>query len=339
MAGYITQIVVKFFAPILTQEWTVIVAAVSSIVGLFTFAAILLDVFSAGSLTGVLVAAVVGVQSVIAAAANFKTGFSKEKPDATYVAIDGNYTQGVMDYCRGLQDVIDNVWNNTELGSSGIADLLESGSWLSVPNPFNITGIFEDPRDWMDALLVTSYINKALKDNDAYITFLPYGDMTYYGSDKRHDFTKDECENHWANDPSWPYYATCDITLGPGGKEGMAVVVRPRQEGWGSDSWTNKVECQFGAYTWDAHAMVESSFYSYAEHGYDYNLTTLNFGDILDKGSQDTIEDWKTLPLNTPGLFNLAVCEIPSMAWVIGGDWIQLDVGFRNYQSTPFAAG
>ncbi|KAI4265332.1 MAG: hypothetical protein L6R38_009500 [Xanthoria sp. 2 TBL-2021] len=242
MAGYITQIVVKFFAPILTQEWQALVAAVSSIVGLFTFAAILLDVFTAGAMTGVLVAAIVGVQSALAAAANFKNGFSKEKPGATYLAIDGNYTQGVMDYCRGLQEIIDNTWNSTELGSSGIAEVLGSGAWLSVPNLFNVTGIYEDARGWIDDLLVTSYINKALMDNDAYIIFLPYGEMSYYGTKERHTFTQDECANHGANDPSWPCYATCDISLGPGGKEGMAVVVRPRDEGWGTRSWTSEVE-------------------------------------------------------------------------------------------------
>lgn len=85
--------------------------------------------------------------------------------------------------------------------------------------------------------------------------------------------------------------------------------------------------------------MMESSLYSYAEHGYDYNLTSLNFGDILNKGSQETIEEWKTLPLNTPGLFNLAVCEIPNMAYIIGGDWVQLDVSPSQVPVAPISAG
>ncbi|KAL8758788.1 MAG: hypothetical protein Q9199_001199 [Rusavskia elegans] len=267
MAGYITQIVVKIFAPILTQGWAAVIAAVSSIVGLFVFALILLDALRAGALTGVLVAAVV------------------EKPDATFLAIDGNYTQGIIDYCCGLQEIIDHTWNSIELASSAMAKALSSGAWLSVPNPFNVTGIYEDARDWIDNLLVTRY-----------------------------NLTQDECANHWASDPIRPYFATCDISLGLGGKEGMAVVVRPRAEGWGTRSWTSAVEWQWASYTWDAHAMMESSLYSYAEHGYDYNLTTLNFEEILSKGSQETIEEWKTLPLNTPGLSNLAVCEIPNMA-------------------------
>lgn len=72
--------------------------------------------------------------------------------------------------------------------------------------------------------------------------------------------------------------------------------------------------------------MMESSLYGYAEHGYDYNLTSVNFQDILSKGSQEAKEQWKTMPLSTPGLFNLAVCEIPNLAFVTGGEQVQLDV-------------
>ena len=84
----------------------------------------------------------------------------------------------------------------------------------------------------MENRLVTIYINKAMKDNDAFIIFLPYGDMSYFGTADRHNFSQDECANHWANDPSWPYFDNCGISLGAGWKEGMALVVRPHKEGW-----------------------------------------------------------------------------------------------------------
>lgn len=84
--------------------------------------------------------------------------------------------------------------------------------------------------------------------------------------------------------------------------------------------------------------MMESSL-SYAEHGPDYNLTMLNVEDILSKGSQETLQEWKTLPLNTPDLFNLAVCEIPNMAFVTGGDWVQLDVSLPQVPIIPYSAG
>ena len=327
LAGYITQIVVKFFQPQAQQEWQAIVTAVSSVVGLFTFLAIILDAFTEGAATGVLVAAIVGVQSALAAAANFKNGFQKQKPDATYLAIDGNYTQSVMDYARGLEETVDNVWNGSELGASGITAAMASGAWLSVPDPYNVTGIAESARDWLDNLLVTSYINRVFDDADAFITFLPYGTISDFGTSMKHDFTQDECENHWANDPSWPYFATCDIPLNSGVETpGMAVVTRPSNQGKGSKDWTSKVEWNWASYTWNSHDMVASSLDGYSQHGFNYNLTNIDFSSILNKGSQAAIDQWKTLPLSTPGLFNLPVCVITGTADVPGGAQVQNDV-------------
>lgn len=72
--------------------------------------------------------------------------------------------------------------------------------------------------------------------------------------------------------------------------------------------------------------MVESSVNAYAEHGFNYNLTNIDFSNILNKGSQEAIDQWKTLPLSTPGLFNLPVCEVPGLEFIPGGDQVQIDV-------------
>ncbi|KAL8744032.1 MAG: hypothetical protein Q9184_008044, partial [Pyrenodesmia sp. 2 TL-2023] len=327
MVGYITQIVVKFFQPQAEQKWQSIVTAVSSIVGLFTFVAILIDAFTAGAATSVLVAAVVGVQTVLAASATFANGFNAEKPDATYLAIDGNYTQGVMEYARGLEEIVDGIWDNTDLGSSGIADALASGAWLDVPNPYNVTGIAEEARDWLDNLLVTSYINRVFNDADTFIVFLPYAKYVYTlgisGRDTEYDFTQEDCQSHWHNDPGWPYYSTCDVPLGD--KPGMAVVTRPSTEGKGSKDWTSKVEWHWGDYTWESHDMVVSAVAAFAEHGFGYDLHNVDYSNILNKGSQEALDTWKTLPLTTLGLFNIPVCIISDIKDVPGGVQIAKD--------------
>lgn len=336
MSGYITQIVTKFFQPQAEQEWQAIVTAVSSIVGLFTFVAILIDGFTAFTATPALVAAVVGIQSALGAAANFKNGFEKQKPDATYLAIDGNYTQSVIDYCRSLEEVVNNVWDNTELTQAGIKTALASGEWLEVGNPYNVSGITEDSRDWLDNLLVTSYINRVMSDADAYIAFLPYQKYVYsgvYGRTEIIDFNQDLCATHWANDPGWSYYATCDVPMGL--TNGMAVVTRPSSEGKGSKTWTSGVEWVWASYTWDAHAMVASVLGGYAEHGFGYNLTNINFANILNKGAGEAIDSWKTLPLSTPGLFNLPVCVMTNMMDIPGGGTPATDVSLAPPSPTP----
>ncbi|KAL8826951.1 MAG: hypothetical protein Q9170_007206 [Blastenia crenularia] len=329
MAGYITQIVVKFFQPQATQEWQAIVTAVSSVVGLLTFIAIIIDTLTEGAATGILVAAIVGTQSALGAAANFKNGFEAKKPDATYLAIDGNYTQSVMDYARGLEETVDNIWSNSELTQSGITAALASGAWLDVPNPFNVTGIAEQARDWLDNLLVTSYINRVFNDADAFIVFLPYQKWVYsgvYGRTELYDFTQEDCQTHWNNDPGWPYFSTCDVKMGD--QAGMAVVTRPSSEGKGSKTWTSEVDWQWASYTWDSHAMVDSAVSGFGQHGFGYNLTNIDFSTVLNKGSQEALDTWKTLPLSTPGLFNIPVCILSDMMDVPGGGQIAKDVSF-----------
>ncbi|KAL8651301.1 MAG: hypothetical protein Q9226_004769 [Calogaya cf. arnoldii] len=330
MGAYITQIVVKFFQPQAEQEWTSIVSAVSSLIGLFVALAIIIDTATLGSATGFLVAAIVGIQGAIGAASTFKTGFSKEKPDATYLTIEGNYSQSVVDYSRGLQEIINNVWANEELTSGGIIEGLSNGAWLEVGNPYNVTGITEEARDWLDNLLVTSYINRVFNDADAFIVFLPYMKYMYYGVSGRTevmDFTQQECEKRWAGNPSWKYYATCDIKLGGNGEAGMAVVTRPSSQGGGSKTWTSDVEWVWASYTWDPHAFVESTLTGFGEHGFGYNLTNIDFDSILDRGSQAAIDNWKALPLSTPGLFNIPVCRLTNMMDLPGGGTPATDMG------------
>ncbi|KAL8774447.1 MAG: hypothetical protein Q9209_000820 [Squamulea sp. 1 TL-2023] len=328
MSAYITQIVVKFFQPQAEQEWQAIVTAVSSVVGLLTFVAIIIDAYTAGASTGLLVAAIVGVQSALAAAANFKNGFEKQKPDSTYLAIDGNYSQSVVDYSRGLQELINNIWANTELTQSGIATALASGAWLDVGNPYNVTGIAGQARDWLDNLLVTSYINRVFNDADAFIVFLTYKKYVYsgvYGRTELYDFTQTDCETHWANDPSWKYFATCDVPLG--GDPGMAVVTRPSSEGGESKAWTSDIEWVWASYTWNSHDFVSSAVTGFGEHGFGYNLTNIRFDDLLTQGSQEAIEQWKRLPLSTPGLFNIPVCILTDMMDLPGGTQVARDIG------------
>ena len=66
----------------------------------------------------------------------------------------------------------------------------------------------------------------------------------------------------------------------------------------------------------------------YAEYGFNYNLTNINFSDLLQGGSQQAIDQWKTLPLATPGLFNTPVYEIFDMVFLPNALQVQKDVSF-----------
>lgn len=234
MSAYITNIVTKFFQPQAEEEWQAIVTAVSSVVGLFVFAAVLNDGLTAGS--------------------------------------------------------------NNELQQSGVADAMASGAWLEVGNPYNDTGITEEAREWLNNLLVTSYVNRVFKDADAYIIFFPYKKYQYngvYGRQEIMDFTQAECEKHWVGNPSWKYFTTCDTPIGSTPR--MAVVTRPSSSGDGSKTWTSDVEWSWSqrAYTWVPRDFIAPAVTGSPKHGFGYNLTNIKFSDILNKGSQEAIEQWK----------------------------------------------
>ena len=168
-----------FFQPAAQEKWESIVTATAAVVGLVTFAAILLDAVTGSTATPAIVAAVVGIQSTLSAAGNIADGFFAQPADSTYLAIDGNYSQGAVDYVQTLQGTIDLLWNSTDLGSSGITSVIASGAWLAFSNPLNQTSLRPSVRDWWDDIMVTSFINEGWKDNDVFIVFIAYGTVGY----------------------------------------------------------------------------------------------------------------------------------------------------------------
>lgn len=66
-------------------------------------------------------------------------------------------------------------------------------------------------------------------------------------------------------------------------------------------------------------AFVASAVTGFAEHGFGYNLTNINFTDILNKRLREAIEQWETLPLSAPGLFSLPVRTATNFHNIPGG--------------------
>lgn len=180
LLGLMPSLVVTFFQPAAEQKWTTKLAAGAAFIGLLTFAAILIDYLTAETATPLLVAAIVGLQSTLSGVVAGVNGFNAAPHDSTYLAVDGNYSQGVIDYVQTLHDTVDGLWNSTTLGSSGLTSVLGTGSWLDVPNPMNQTGLRPSVTSWWDDIMVTSFINKSWIDNDVFILFMPYGTVGYY---------------------------------------------------------------------------------------------------------------------------------------------------------------
>ncbi len=110
----------------------------------------------------------------------------------------------------------------------------------------------------------------------------------------------------------------------------MAVLTRPYAEGFSGKeyadvtySWRN------GQRTWSPHDAMQSSMDGLSQHGFGYNLTAVDFPSLLQQG-QGALDSFTTLPLSTPGLFNLAVCVVTDLAEIPGADQVKSDMGIPN---------
>lgn len=61
-----------------------------------------------------------------------------------------------------------------------------------------------------------------------------------------------------------------------------------------------------------------------AEHGYGYNLSAVNLPKLLQQGNA-ALQDFKDLPLSTPGLFNLPVCVVTDLGMMPDSGQVQED--------------
>lgn len=100
------------------------------------------------------------------------------------MAVDGNYTEGAVDYVQLLQGTVDLPWNNTELRSSVLSSVLASGAYLALPDALNQTSLRSNARDWWDDIVVTSFVKQCWKDNDVLLVFIAYGSVGCYNSRK-----------------------------------------------------------------------------------------------------------------------------------------------------------
>ena len=110
----------------------------------------------------------------------------------------------------------------------------------------------------------------------------------------------------------------------------MAILTRPYAEGFSSKvyaavsySWRN------GQRTWNPHDAMQSSMDGLTQHGFGYNLTAVDFPSLLQQG-EGALNTFTTLPLSTPGIFNIPVCVVTDLAQMPGAGQVMTDMGITE---------
>ena len=326
---WIDELITEFIVPKVKQSWEAIVTAASSIVGILIFFFILFDVLApeaAAPASGIGVATIVGLTNTIGSVANFANGFLSQPADDTYLKYTGEYSQGVYDYISYMEDSITTLWrpsNPSGFGTNAVLGFLKGGAWTNILNPIQAApGIQPLMENFFDILLVTSLINMIWKSNDFYVVFVPYGTVSSFQakttpSTKTQTFTLDDCNNHWANDPNRPNYISCSLNYG--GVTGMTILTQPASAKGGTLplSKASFAESTIG-FNFSNDDALQSSLTGNAQYGFNYNFTTADLNDTIEAGAIHLSTDFASIPLDSPGLYNLDVCVVDQLSYVPG---------------------
>lgn len=110
----------------------------------------------------------------------------------------------------------------------------------------------------------------------------------------------------------------------------MAILTRPYAEGYSSTVYADVTySWRSGARTWNPHDALQSSMDGLSQHGFNYNLTDVDFSTLLSQG-EGALNTFTTLPLSTPGLFNIPVCVVSDLSQLPGADQEMTDNDIAN---------
>ncbi|CAL5868291.1 uncharacterized protein PFLUO_LOCUS2515 [Penicillium psychrofluorescens] len=314
----------NFWVPAATETWTEIMSVLSSVIGLMIAGFVILDAVTDAAFTPFLVAGSIVASNAFGLAGNAGNLANPSDTDTEFEQ-NSKYETGAQNMLSQVMNGFDVLIKTNETGQTGISKVIGGGAWVGsgVKSFFNTDGIGANITGWYEELMIAQFITKALTDNDAYILFLPYGDNVPYNG-KAWGFNQTMCEDHWTNDPSWNYYAACDITFGPSGPPGMSVFTRPSSEGSSSDSWVKPLSYKGKNITgWD---IMASSIWGQQQHGFNFTYLSDNFTSIVSQGGLSAVSSiFSNVAIDQPGLYNVPVCLVKDLVYMPGVDQVMSD--------------
>ncbi|KAJ5612213.1 hypothetical protein N7510_005407 [Penicillium lagena] len=324
----ITAITKDFWQPAATETWNKIMSVVSSVIGLLIAAVVAFQTILGpeAEWLGFLVAGTIVGSNAFGLTGNVASELENPSDTDTEFDQSSGWQVGAANQLSQMMTGLDVLLKTNEMGQNGISKILAGGSWVSsdVVQAFNDDGFGASVTNWYQELMIAEFITKALEDNDAYILFIPYGDDTPYNN-KTWGFNQTICEDHWTNDPSWKYYAACDITFGPDGEPGMSVFTRPSSEGSASESWMTPLSYNGTNITgWD---IMSSAIWGQETHGFNFTFLDQNFTDTLATGGISAAKStFSNVAINQPGLYGVPVCVVQDLVYIPGVDQVMSDI-------------
>ena len=311
------------------QTWAKIVSTTAAVMGIIVAAFVALQVILGPEVAaaGFAVAGAIAAQTAMSIAGNVGNMMDPGSSDSEF--------EKSTEWEKEADGMIESVkkgilaLHTKETSTDNITDVLGDGRWVSkqVTESFNKDGWAEHSLKWFERVLVTQFIKKALDEEEAYIVFIPYDKEVKYNKKKwdKNPWNADYCKHHFTGNKNWNYYASCDIKMGPDGKEGMSVVTRPTKKGDGSKSWMEK-PLSFNNQEIKGTDIMKSAMYGQAQHGFNFTLIDEDFIGMLSKDIKEADKFFSKTAVDQPGLYPVAVCEIEDLVYVPGIQQVMGDI-------------
>lgn len=302
------------------QSWKNAINTLAASLGIIVFALSILTLLVPGAQWLGMVLRGVSILSKVAGVATDITSKlaagdpSTEESQFAKASTDKESAQKLLKKTQlGFTDLL----KSQDVGQDGISYMFEGGVWTgsAVYDIFNDQGFGAKITAWFEKFMVLNSVTKAITDNDGYIIFIAFGDNVKYKNHVK-GFHKEDCYERFWNNPRWKYAVVCEVTFGPNGELGMALLLRPNSQGSTSTGWLSKsvVYNDHKISAWDA---ITSAVWGFAMYGYNKTVLDQDYTKILkERGVEGLKADFSSTAMNLPGYFPIPVCRIDNMVYL-----------------------
>ncbi|KAJ5182388.1 hypothetical protein N7492_000004 [Penicillium capsulatum] len=324
----IHQIVKNNWVNSAKQTKAKILSLSAALMGIIVAACVALTViFPGASWAGWAVAGAIIAQTAVASAGAAMNMLDPGTSDAQYE----KGTEWEKDADEMIRSVRNGILHLHDKKTSGknITEVMRGGRWIreEVTEVFNKDGWSLKSQKWFEKSIITSFITKALQEEDAYIVFIPYDKDVQYNDKKwaKGAFNKDMCEHHFTGNKNWKYYASCDMKFGEAGDPGMAVMTRPDSKGSESKSWMEE-PLSFDNQEIKGSDIMRSAIMGQAEHGFNYTLLDADFVGKMTRDISTASRIFQKTAVDEPGLYPVPVCVVKDLVHVPGIQQVMGDI-------------
>ena len=174
-------------------------------------------------------------------------------------AYDGNGTAKSTDATQLMT-------GGTYIASSQILAAVDLNS---VPRANSTAGPTNAVTEWFENLLVANLINNWFRSNNAYIVYIPYGQVLGLNSQNSEEtFTEDDCNSQWMATTNWYTEKNWNDTVVVSCESGGMGVLMNGDSSMEKPSFYEVANMTYNGYTYRAQDMITSSINGFLQYGF-----------------------------------------------------------------------